>query len=74
MTAGLGPVLAVLSALVSVPLLVHAADPPASAGGDEIEEIVVTAEKRASTVEHTPIAITAVTGKELSDRDRKSVV
>jgi iron complex outermembrane recepter protein len=73
MTAGLGPVLAVLSALVSVPLLVHAADPPPSAGGGEIEEIVVTAEKRSSTVEHTPIAITAVTGKELSDRQLTSI-
>jgi outer membrane receptor protein involved in Fe transport len=32
------------------------------------EEIVVTAQKRASTVQETPISITAVSGEELQDR------
>jgi iron complex outermembrane recepter protein len=34
----------------------------------QLEEIVVTAEKRESTVDKTPISITAVSGKDLQDR------
>ena len=41
-----------------------AATPPASTLG----EIVVTAEKRASTVQKTPISVTAVTGADLQNR------
>ena len=34
----------------------------------QLEEIVVTAEKRATTVDKTPISISAVSGKDLQDR------
>ena len=50
---------------------------PAEARADSLQEIVVTATKRASTVETTPISITAITGQELQDRgitDLESVV
>ena len=44
----------------------------ASAAGanksDELQEIVVTAEKRESTVQKTPISITAITGADLLER------
>jgi iron complex outermembrane receptor protein len=36
--------------------------------GDQLEEITVTAQKRESTVETTPISITALTGADLQDR------
>jgi len=35
---------------------------------DQLQEVVVTAEKRASTVQTTPISITALTGKDIADR------
>ncbi|HTV96012.1 MAG TPA: hypothetical protein VME42_08405, partial [Steroidobacteraceae bacterium] len=40
----------------------------AEARGDSLQEIIVTATKRESTVETTPISITAITGQELQDR------
>jgi iron complex outermembrane receptor protein len=36
--------------------------------GDQLQEIVVTAQKRESTVQSTPISITAITGQDLQDR------
>ena len=36
--------------------------------GDQLEEIIVTAQKRESTVQTTPISITALTGADLQDR------
>jgi outer membrane receptor for ferrienterochelin and colicin len=45
--------------------------------GDSLQEIVVTATKRESTLETTPISITAITGQELQDRgitDIQSIV
>ncbi|HKD54126.1 MAG TPA: TonB-dependent receptor [Steroidobacteraceae bacterium] len=38
------------------------------ATSNQLQEIVITAEKRASTVQTTPISITAITGKDLQDR------
>jgi iron complex outermembrane receptor protein len=49
----------------------------AEARGDSLEEIVVTAAKRESTLQTTPISITALTGQDLQDRgitDLQSIV
>ncbi len=54
-----------LSGLASILLLGVSA--PASADTDKLEEIVISAEKRDSTVEKTPISITALSGAELVD-------
>ena len=35
---------------------------------DQLQEIVVTAQKRESTIQKTPISMTAITGQELQDR------
>ncbi len=66
--------LAVSAALASglvAPRVAHAAPPAAE---DTLEEVVITAEKRTSTVQSTAISITAVTGEQLIARGVSSVV
>jgi iron complex outermembrane receptor protein len=36
--------------------------------GEQLEEVIVTAEKRESTVQHTPVSLTAVSGPEIQER------
>src|ERR1700729_2556045 len=53
-----------------------AAGPPAPTAGEnrnELEEIVVTAEKRESTVQATPISITALSAGDLAEQNITSV-
>src|ERR1700722_17596134 len=52
-------------AMIGVPAAGHAND---NAGADELQEVVVTAEKRESTVQQTPISITAVSGEQMLER------
>jgi outer membrane receptor protein involved in Fe transport len=53
----------------------HAAEtalPPPSDAKDMLEEVVVTAEKRESTVQKTPLSITAISGSDLHARGLSS--
>ncbi len=45
----------------------------AFSGGSELQEIVVTAEKRESTVQKTPISMTAISGDALAEKGISSV-
>ncbi|HEY4972078.1 MAG TPA: hypothetical protein VII41_00640, partial [Steroidobacteraceae bacterium] len=42
---------------------------PAAKPGTELEEIIVTAEKRESTVQATPIAMTALSAGDLTEQN-----
>jgi iron complex outermembrane receptor protein len=71
-----GERLSILALLAAAALVgqvsVHAAE-PASAGAGELEEIVVTAEKRESTVQKTPISMTALSAAQLVEQGLKSI-
>jgi outer membrane receptor protein involved in Fe transport len=53
--------------LATSPVFAQSA-PPAADQGSVLQEIVVTAEKRASTVQKTPISMTAISGQDISNR------
>jgi iron complex outermembrane receptor protein len=58
-----------LSLTVSFDVLAQQAETSSTTGNSEqLAEVVVTAEKRASTVQETPISITAVSAAEIADR------
>jgi iron complex outermembrane receptor protein len=58
----------VATAALSLPAFAFAADEqpaPAGESGSTLEEVVVTAQKRAENLQNVPIAVTAVTGSQL---------
>ena len=63
-TVGLGPAFAL--AMAGQSAAQQAAAPQVEEG--QLQEIVVTAQKRASTVDKTPISMTAISGDDLVDR------
>lgn len=58
------------SSLVLVPGLAHAQAQPEAVGADstQIEEIVVTAQKRRESLQDTPLAVSAITAQTIEDR------
>ena len=57
--------------IVSASLLASGAADVARAqqeSGEQLQEVIVTAQKRVSTVQETPISITAITGEDLQER------
>lgn len=56
------------SASLMASSLAHAQNQPASSDNGKIEEVVVTAAKRSSTVQQTPISVTAVSGQDILAR------
>jgi len=63
-------VLAAFNVAIIAATAAHAqtAAPAQTAASDQLEAIVVTAEKRSENVQRVPIAITAFTGQDLQDR------
>jgi iron complex outermembrane recepter protein len=53
--------------LAASPALAQSAPPPAN-NGVMVQEIIVTAEKRSSTVQKTPISMTALSGAQIAQR------
>src|SRR3984957_17958370 len=51
----------------------HTARAAAAEAGEELQEIVVTAEKRASTVQETPISLSALSGADLQNQNITTV-
>lgn len=74
---GLATVVATLAGVLtlasSVALAQSAATQPSS-GGDQLEEVVVTAQFRAETAQETPISITAVTGEQLLQQGAQNII
>jgi iron complex outermembrane receptor protein len=58
-------------------LIAHGAEaqsgPSANGSGPGLDEVLVTAERHKSTVQETPVSITAVSGEDLADRGLASV-
>jgi len=72
-----GIAVAVISALIIPPAgwaQVAAGKKSSRGGAVEIEEIIVTAQKREERVQETPISITAITGESLAQKGVASVV
>lgn len=61
--------MAVLAASVSWGALAHAQEASADGSSAVIEEVVVTAQKRAENLQEVPIAISAFTAKAMRDKD-----
>src|SRR4051812_11743645 len=87
MSVTLKSILLAATASVALPVAAHAqaqaatppveaataTDPQPAAPSGEIAEIVVTAQRRAQSVQTVPIAITAVTGAELEQRSATNI-
>ena len=67
------PVLVLLGAAALAGQVSVRAAEPASAPAGELEEVVVTAEKRESTVQKTPISMTALSAAQLVEQGLKSI-
>jgi len=74
---GLTTVVAALAGvltLASPAALPQSAATQPSGGGDQLEEVVVTAQFRAETAQETPISITAVTGEQLLQQGAQNII
>ena len=63
----------VLTGWTAVPALAQTVGSAASAGGDQLSEVVVTAQFRRENLQTTPIAITAITSQMIEDRSMTNV-
>src|SRR5262245_53362004 len=72
--SSIGTVGALVGALVASGLAWSAESSPETSVSGALEEVVVTAEKRESTVQKTPISITAVSGADLQAQGTSSLL
>ena len=74
---GLATVVAAIAGVLTLASSVAPAQTAAtqpSGGGDQLEEVVVTAQFRAETAQETPISITAVTGEQLLQQGAQNII